>query len=195
MAVEAKILQVMAVVAEIAPDRQMDQAAGGYWYLSEDRLSAVLHPLFCEYGVLIYPVAMEIIGERDQVVSGKTTHYVQVRATYRITDSGSQKSWIDVVAIGEGGDGREKSVSKALTSAYKSALMQTFMVTTGGGDHSNTKPDASGAQAGGKRLVCATDGCGVVLTKSQVEFSQRRYGRALCLDCQKKEKSDDEKTT
>lgn len=179
MSVETKLLGVMLQVSCIAPDRQMPADAGGYMYLSEDQLTSKLHPLFAELGLLIYPIGMSIISESDIPSGNKTARYVRIEARYRIIDAEDHNSYIDVVALGEGSDNRDKAISKALTNAYKAALLQTLMISTGSGSGS---PQAG---QGRKTAVCVNDGCGVVLTPGQREVSMKTFGKPLCVNCQK----------
>ncbi|MEN6370376.1 MAG: hypothetical protein ABFD64_00020, partial [Armatimonadota bacterium] len=76
MSVKTKLLSVMLQVPYLAPDRQMPKEAGGYKYLSEDRLTSELHPRFADLGLIIYPTGMSVLSECERD-NGKT-RYVRV---------------------------------------------------------------------------------------------------------------------
>ncbi|MEN6370913.1 MAG: ERF family protein [Armatimonadota bacterium] len=185
MSVKTKLLSVMLQVPYLAADRQMPKEAGGYMYLSEDRLTGELHPRFAELGLIIYPTGMSIISESDD---GKTqTRYVRVEAHYRIVDT-EDDSYIDIVALGEGSDKRDKALSKALTSAYKAALLQTLMISNGPASDAE-RPGSHGKKSSKEPVVCSTPGCGAVLTPGQLAYSEKAFGKPLCMHCQNVEKS------
>jgi hypothetical protein len=184
MSVESKILAVMASVGQLAPDSHVAPAAGGYPYLSGDYVTGVLQPLFAEVGLVIHTIEAEILSERDVQIGTKAGVLVRIRMGYRIVDAEDPKSFISVVALGESSDTADKAVSQAQTSAYKQALLRTFMISSAEASEPATSRQRQnpGGKAGEaqKHVVCESPGCGTIVTPGQETISRQKYGKALC---------------
>lgn len=132
MSVASKMRKVMAQFDSMAKDGKMQGSAGNYGYLSEEQIVTRLHGYCGEVGLVIAPASMEILTERqDTTSSGKIMHVARILVTYTFIDPDEPESVLVVQALGEGADMGDKCLNKAMTGAFKYALRQSFMISTG----------------------------------------------------------------
>lgn len=133
---KAKIL-VMAKVPYIQKERKQGLT---YTFAGEAAILEKLHPAFREAGLSWAVTGCTLIAqEQYSTKSGAAMNRVIVQATYTLTHAESGQSET-VQALGEGSDHGDKATSKAMTSALKYALRQTFLIETGD-DPDNTPSD------------------------------------------------------
>ena len=109
----------------------------GYQFRRHEDITNKLQPALAKAGVIIIPVKKEFVVREPG--------YVQIQATYRITDG---KDSIEFIGIGEGADksrdGKpgDKASYKAQTGAMKYALNDLFMLAGEDPENDNkTHPD------------------------------------------------------
>lgn len=128
--VSKKIIKVMEKVNYLQKDGKVEYGRTKYTYLSEEKITSEIRQALIEVGLVIYPVKMDIIGEKEvRTKSGEST-ILTISATYRIQDVDSGE-YIEVQTIGEGMDSGDKTAYKAMTGAFKYAQRQTFAIPTG----------------------------------------------------------------
>jgi hypothetical protein len=143
MSVAQKLNQVMRQVSVLTCDSKM-QGQGNYPYLSEDKLVSELHKAFTEVGLVILPTNVELLDNREIPTSNNGTMYIsRVLMTFTLIDIDTPKSVIVLQAIGEAGDTGDKVIKKCQTAAYKQALMQACMITTGEDPDAASQPRKS----------------------------------------------------
>jgi ERF superfamily len=146
MATVQKIAEAMKSVGHLSKDKKLS-GGGSYEYLSEEKISAFLHNVFADLGLIVAPIHYEIIENREDTTrNGGILHNVRVRATFRFTDG---EDFLDVMSLGEGSDSGDKAVNKAMTGAYKYALRQSMLISTGDDPDAYAGPEsvAAGYQA------------------------------------------------
>ena len=129
-----------AVQAQLAA---VGVAAGDYnqaqkfAYRGINSLMDAMAPMLAEAGLLITPKVLSYhSGERATRNGGvMVTNVVRVEYTFLSTKDGSTHV---AESCGEGFDSGDKSVAKAMTAAFKTMLIQTFMIPLTG------TPDADG---------------------------------------------------
>lgn len=130
MPVAQKIATVMKAVGYLKKDKTLS-GGGNYAYLSEEKITAELHRECADIGLTFAPIAMEILDNReDKTNSGGLLHNTRILATFRFTDA-DDGTFLDVQTLGEGSDRGDKCLNKCMTGAYKYALRQSFMISTG----------------------------------------------------------------
>ena len=104
---------------------------------------------------------------------------------------------VTLTGIGSGQDGGDKAVMKAQTAAIKYAYMLSLAISTGDDPEADGKTDESGGTVAqikqGARKEApkaaaagqACEKCGVVISDRVGRYCMRKYGKALCVDCQK----------
>ncbi len=144
--IATKIVRVMEIVKRLEKDGQMNYGQK-YRYITEEQITGTLHDAFVEVGLTIAPTAMETVYDGTYTASGGATMILtRIRVTYTITDPDSGE-FICVQAFGEGADVGDKSYNKAMTAAFKYALRQTFMLSSGDDpDHEPSQPAESQPQ-------------------------------------------------
>lgn len=141
MSIASRLNTVMELVASIEKDGTMAGVAGGYKYLSEEKIVSVMHSAFTKAGLVIYPIAMDILDNRTVVVGqqGKEHMITRIMVSYQLAEVEGGDTAI-ITALGEGQDGGDKCLNKAMTGAYKYALRQTCMISSGDDpDHESSK--------------------------------------------------------
>ncbi len=140
----------------------------------------------------------------DEVTNlkGNKEHLATVSIHIEIIDSESGES-VDLYGLGSGQDAGDKAIMKAQTAAIKYAYMLGLCIATGDDPEADVKTDegmadeqlesvptlvvnrnpkaSTGVKTPG--LICSS--CGVKISEKVMSFSKSRYGRALCMDCQK----------
>jgi len=208
MSVPQKMLEVMKKVEYLQKDGQVAYGSTRYNYLSEEKITSELRKAFVEVGLVVYPVKMEVLGEREVDTKSGKAIVTNILATYRIQDTESGE-YVEVQALGEGMDNGDKNVNKAMTGAFKYMQRQSFMIPTGDDpDHTSSEELLNGKQQNyaGPNIKFEADfgteealkngtidldhcaGCGKDLTEAQKTYCQRYkdifQGLNYCKDCQ-----------
>jgi hypothetical protein len=124
---KAKML-VMSRVPYIQKERKQGL---NYSFAGEAAILEKLHPALREASLAWTLTGCTLIAQEQYTTkNGAMMSRVIVQATYTLThaDSGQSET---VQALGEGSDSGDKATSKAMTSALKYALRQTFLIETG----------------------------------------------------------------
>ena len=109
------------------------EKAGGlpYSFAGEAALIKAIRPHMVDNGIIMYVAGIpKIDSEIFTTTKGTAMNRVSLIAKIRFQHTGSETG-IDVYEAGEGMDAGDKATNKALTSAYKYALRQTFIIETG----------------------------------------------------------------
>lgn len=140
----------------------------------------------------------------DEVTNlkGNKEHLATVSIHIEIIDSESGES-VDFYGLGSGQDAGDKAIMKAQTAAIKYAYMLGLCIATGDDPEADVKTDEgmasepnpinySGDTVKSSKtqskesatLICTS--CGVSISEKVLNYSKSRFGRALCMDCQKR---------
>ena len=151
----------------------------------------------------ICSVAKASLISLDHVTNakGNQEHLATVQMNIRLIDSESGE-YIDIAGLGNGQDSGDKAVMKAETASIKYAYMMTFNISTGDDPEADIRtdqfmeetPDAppkpravSRNTAKSTGMVCVD--CGKTISSKVQDFSLKRFGTCLCMDCQKNHKA------
>ena len=120
---------------------------------------------------------------------GNTEHLATVTIQIHLVDSDSGES-VDLFGIGSGQDASDKAIMKAQTAAIKYAYLLSMCVATGDDPEADVATDAnmeSVTKPEIKPVVnkVGCESCGAKISDKVKAFSVQRYGKALCMDCQK----------
>jgi len=122
-----RMADILADVTAIGKDRKNPQQ--GYSFRGIDDFLDALHPLLAKHRVFPSPKYTDLKREERQTARGGTLTYTTV--TGEVTFYAEDGSSVTTNTIGEGMDSGDKSSNKAMSAAYKYALMQTFAVPVG----------------------------------------------------------------
>jgi len=137
-------------------------------------------------------VIPELVESADVITGkGNTEHLVTVKVDIILTDSESGEC-LTITGLGSGQDGGDKAVMKAQTAAIKYAYMLSLAISTSDDPEADSRTDEAGSQAEAvkpsnvmtKELLCSD--CRVKITAGIQNVSMNKFGRPLCLKCQKK---------
>jgi hypothetical protein len=123
------------VAAELGPIGKEERAPanmGGYAYRGIDTIVIGLAPLLHKHGVTIIPRVLEWSREQYANAAGKPMVNMTARVAYRFF--AEDGSFLEAVVLGEASDSGDKSSPKAMTAAFKQALLQALTIPTGGDD-------------------------------------------------------------
>lgn len=97
-----------------------------YQYRGIDDLYNHCHSLLAKHGVFCLPEVLKCEREAIETAGGKSAVSTLVTVKFRFfAEDGSS---VEVIQIGEGMDLGDKSANKALSTAQKYALIQTFLM-------------------------------------------------------------------
>ena len=95
---------------------------GQYRFVSHDQVTAKIHPLLVKHGVVVIPTVEEFSQDNNRTI-------VKLRVYFVNQDNSADAFYINT--IGYGLDSSDKGPGKAISYAYKYALLKTFCLETG----------------------------------------------------------------
>ena len=113
----------------IAKGRRNQQQ--GYNFRGIDDIYNALNPIYTKNGLFVLPRMLERTQEERTARSGSALFYVTVTAEFDFT-AAADGSFRTVRTYGEAMDAADKATNKAMSAAYKYAVMQTFAIPTEG---------------------------------------------------------------
>ncbi len=130
MAAPSVYSAINAVAAELAGcgiPKSHTNTADDYQYRSIDDVMNVLAPLFAKHRLCILPHVLERVVTERVSASQELLLSVAVRAEFTLVsvDDGSSHA---VQTYGEALDPADKATAKAMSAAYKAAMIQTFCI-------------------------------------------------------------------
>ena len=170
----------------------------GYQYATSADVLAKVNASLVKHGIasVAVPELLDMVDVTTAKGNAEKLATVQMQITLIDTESGETFS---IVGIGSGQDSGDKAVMKAETAAIKYAYMLSLAISTGDDPEADVQTDLSAAkqkqQAGAQpatpmkpvkksqALICAD--CGAVINEKVWKYSQERYGKPLCIRCQR----------
>lgn len=134
------ISRVMAELPAIGKEGKADPAQGGYRYRGIEQITAAAQRLMADQGVVFVPrvVSVDIV---DITVNGKPWTDTRLTVEYLVYGPAGDHIVVGpLLAIGR--DNSDKGANKAMTQAYKQALLQVFCVADSKDDADGTTHEA-----------------------------------------------------
>lgn len=207
MNIYQKMAAITAELQTVAKNLTVETSKGkGYKAVSERDIIDAVKPLEEKHGVYSYPCDRLVLEsqtlESESTYNGnvtkKTTFFTRIQTTYRFVNVDEPSEFIDTVTFAEGIDTQDKGSGKAMTYGDKYALMKAYKISTGDDPDQNASTEESYTVAKkASEPVCHCENCGVQIKPVKkrdgetwsaadiVGYSQKRFGRQLCPDCQK----------
>lgn len=131
MKVYQSINQVSAELSHEGISKDRNNQQQGYKFRGIDDCLNALAPLLSRSNLVILPEVLERETVERQTRQGGALFYVTVKVRYAFVhaEDGSRH---DVVTYGEAMDSADKATNKAMSAAYKYAVIQTFCIPTEG---------------------------------------------------------------
>lgn len=115
--------RVLAVMKELQYIEKGDLKVNGqYTFVSHDVVSAKVHPLLVKHGIAVIPTVQEIKQEHNRT---------EVKLAIAFINADSPQDSFTVQYPGYGIDSGDKGPGKAISYAFKYALLKTFCLQTG----------------------------------------------------------------
>lgn len=153
------LVEILGELPSIGKEGTAPEGMGGYSFRKIDDILNEANPLLAKKGVLPVPTVLKRVGEERQTRNGTALYVVHLKVRYRFYGA-PRGDYLDAVVWGEGMDNFDKATNKAMTTAFKNALIQVFAIATGepdpdSGEHEETvgsrRPRSGGNSGGQKR--------------------------------------------
>ena len=194
--------RMAAITAEIQTvAKNLDVSTGGgksYKAVSERDVIDAVKPIEAKHGVYSYPVCrtteaselLETETEYQGKVTRKTTFYSRIKTVYRFVNIDNPEDFIETEVFSVGIDPQDKGDGKAMTYGDKYALMKAYKISTGDDPDQNPSEEKHYDKpkpviGGGKDFIPTCADCGKEISDKVHDFSVKKYGRPLCMECQK----------
>lgn len=125
--VYAAIHAVASEFAECGIAKAHTNARDGYDYRSIDDVQFGLAPLLAKHRLCIFPRVVDHNAARQIAEGDALMRHVMIRAKFAFVSVDDGTTHV-VEVYGEALDAGDKATAKAMTAAYKSAVLQTFCV-------------------------------------------------------------------
>lgn len=130
-----KISAVMNDVQYLTKDDRVDAGAGkSYRAITEEKVTSVVRASMLKHGIVMFPTVMNshIESETVQTAKGERINRItHVDVLYRMMNTEDPNDFVEIASCGTGVDTQDKGSGKAMTYAYKYALLRTFAIPTG----------------------------------------------------------------
>ncbi len=135
--VYSAIASVAADLADRGVPKRHRNEADGFDYRSVDDILTTLAPLLAKHRLCVLPKAVERHVDRAVAGSAKATKVV-LRVAYELASAEDGSTHV-LEVFGEASDEADKATAKAMSAAFKTAMIQTFCIPVVGAD----EPDAA----------------------------------------------------
>lgn len=121
---------------------------------------------------------------------GNIEHLATVKITNTLIDADSGES-LCLVGLGSGQDSGDKAVMKAQTASIKYAYLLSLAISTNDDPEADSSTDEMSTikqinTVNSKAREDSCTDCSAVITSGVIKVSTAKYGRPLCMKCQKK---------
>lgn len=182
---------VMNDLGAITKDKRNQQQ--GFSYRGVDDVMNALNPLMVAHKLFCVPEVLHQEREERQTARGTSLLYSII--TMRYTLYAEDGSSISAVVVGEGMDSGDKATNKAMSVAYKYAMLQIFSIPTEetAPDPDQTTPDET-VPGQKPKTPPKCERCGKMIAGQQIngkwlnadvvaETTKKRAGKYLCYPC------------
>jgi len=130
-----RIADVMRDVQYLTKDDEVDAGMGKkYRAITEEKVTRTVRESMVKNGLVMFPTSMRtnLVSETVQTAKGERINRItHIDVDYVIANVEEPGEQIIVASSGTGVDSQDKGIGKAMTYAYKYALLRTFAIPTG----------------------------------------------------------------
>ena len=181
-----KLVEVMKDCGHVAKNGSNDFHK--YKYATAADVLSLVNDSLTKHGIMS-AVESNLIEIREvKTAKGNSENMATVETFVTLTDSDTGEQ-IKIKGLGSGQDAGDKSVAKAQTMAIKYAFLLSFAISTGDDPEADTHTDEvmtgnknNFHQTSNHSLTCSD--CGKNISQKIADYSQSKFGRFLCFDCQ-----------
>ncbi|MBQ4495828.1 MAG: ERF family protein [Selenomonadaceae bacterium] len=206
MAIGAKLSKVMTACRYMAQDGE--NKFQGYKYTKAVSMFGEINKALTEQGLYV-TTKFELVESRDVTTSSnKTEKYVIMKVTITVHDAEDPKEFASFEGYGSGQDVGDKAIMKSETAALKYAYVSGLCIAMADDPEDNQGTEAYQPSARQQQRVpprpanppprqspppnqgdIHCDKCGKAITAKVADYSQSKFGKRLCFECQKGGKS------
>ena len=148
----------------------------------------------------VCPIVTPTLISLEDVVNqkGNTEHLATMQVIVKLLDAESGES-LEISGLGSGQDAGDKAIMKAQTASIKYAYIMSFAIATGDDPEADCNTDEFASKTininksrpkplvskDTKTSVNECSSCGEKITDKVMQDSQGKFGKALCMSCQK----------
>ena len=186
-----KFVEVMRECAYVAKNGSNDFHR--YKYATSADVIGKVNTALTKHGIasVVTPALLSI--QEVTTAKGNIERLATVEVTVTLIDSESGESFA-IKGLGSGQDAGDKSVAKAQTMALKYCYMASLAIATGDDPEADMHTDevmhpkpAPQKNNTMNNLTC--NDCNSPISQKVADYSKSKFGRFLCLDCQRTKKS------
>lgn len=130
-----KMAKVMEAVQYLQKDDRVDAGMGkSYRAITEEKVTTTVRAAMLDNGIIMYPIKMDthVTNETVETKNGpRINRLTHIDVVYRMVNVDDPADSIEIASSGSGVDTQDKGIGKAMTYAYKYALLRTFAIPTG----------------------------------------------------------------
>lgn len=199
-----KFVEVMRECAYVAKNGSNDFHR--YKYATSADVLSKVNASLTKHGIASVVTPNLLSVQEVTTAKGNIERLATVEVTITLIDSESGESFA-IKGIGSGQDAGDKATAKAQTMGLKYAYMASLAIATGDDPEADSKTDeamtskppviTTSLPAQNKtvtprnrtttKLVCHD--CGSTISQKVADYSQAKFGKFLCYDCQHSQKS------
>ena len=194
-----KLVKVMAECSYVAKNGSND--FHHYQYVTSADVLEKVNAALTKYkiGSVVLPELVSVVEVKT--AKGNIERLATVKIDIMLIDSESEET-LTISGLGSGQDAGDKAVMKAQTAAIKYAYLLSLAISTGDDPeadvktdensgvpaqiHREQKPRTREVVADGVRRDNGCEASGSIITEKVASYSRGKYGKPLCMDCQKR---------
>lgn len=139
------VLALCRVMGELPNIGKTMESPQGYNYRGIEQITKEAQPLFAKHGIVIAPRHIEWRDTVQLQINNRPWTDEKLIVHYRCYGPGGAMDYMDIEVPGIGRDNADKGSNKAMSQAYKYALLQALMIADGKDD--SDSHDVPGADA------------------------------------------------
>lgn len=171
-----------------------------YKYATSADVLGKVNAALTKHGIASVVTPSLLSVQEVTTAKGNTERLATVEVTVMLIDSESGESFA-IKGLGSGQDAGDKATAKAQTMALKYAYMASLAIATGDDPEADSKTDeamnakspvvssappqnrsSTSRTRTATKLVCHD--CGSAISQKVADYSQAKFGKFLCYDCQ-----------
>lgn len=186
-----KFVEVMRECSHVAKNGTNDFYK--YKYATASDVLEKVNAALTKHGIASVVTPSLLSMQEITTAKGNTERLATVEVTVTLIDSESGET-LTLKGLGSGQDLSDKSVAKAQTMGIKYAYLASLAIATGDDPEADMHTDEVMQQNpvqvknnSENSLTC--NDCGSAISQKVADYSKTKFGRFLCLDCQRAKKS------
>ena len=176
-----KFVDVMKECGHVA--KNGENSFHNYKYATAADVLAMVNDSLTKHGIMT-AVETNLLDMREVTTAkGNREILATVETVITFIDSDSGES-TKIKGIGSGQDAGDKSVAKAQTQAIKYTYLDSFAIATDDDPEADIRVDEV-MHSNKSKNSCVCDDCGKPISQKIADYSQNKFSRFLCFDCQR----------